>query len=394
MVRRRLIVGGIDVNNSVFPFVVRLYYGEDDEIGFCGGFVVTTREVVTACHCIDVLKLETSRLLVGVGKTFTAKQADGLLYTVTSVTINPQYNSTLGVTHGHDMCLLRLRGEVANASVATIDDGTYWTESTDPDDDSAYVVGHGSNGIYAPQSTRLQMAHVHLHSKAFCDERFGRYGPLAYSSGCADYKIYDACLGDSGSPLVLTRHGRKVVVGIVSWGIDCGGYYPGVYNRIEHDFIRSSGVNATEIDRPYDSVTEDCACTTNCLSNGFSVGPTCRSCNHPNSTYCYTRGPCHEETSEYSLAYPGATWRDCIGPASRNSPGPSANPPCPPPSFPRVETHEWIPLTIASVSAGALILSCALGYTLVRIRGHCPRSSDTQTNSTRVNHARSVHRPN
>ena len=41
----------------------------------------------------------------------------------------------------------------------------------------------------------------------------------------------DACLGDSGGPLMVKEDGRYHQAGIISFGIDCGESY-GVYTRV------------------------------------------------------------------------------------------------------------------------------------------------------------------
>ena len=50
----------------------------------------------------------------------------------------------------------------------------------------------------------------------------------------------DSCQGDSGGPLVAKKDGKKVLVGIVSWGYGCAeAKTPGWYTRVSsyHDWI-------------------------------------------------------------------------------------------------------------------------------------------------------------
>ena len=392
---RRLVVQGVDVDHAQFAFVARLYTNEEDEIGFCGAFVVTDRDVVTACHCVVDFESDASTLLVGVGKTLTRKSADGRLHVVERVVVNPRYNATAGVAHGHDICLLRVRDPIANATLATLDDGTYWTEETDPDDNAAYVVGHGSQTIYGPQARQLQMAHVHLHSDAFCNARFGAYGPLVKTNGCANYMMYDACSGDSGSPLILTRGGEKIVVGIVSWGIDCGGYYPGVYNRVDLRFLDDAGVRPVVVDRPYTALTTDCACATGCTSNNVSVGTDCQDCADAGVEFCYTRGACPIDGAEYSLRYPGASWRNCVAgarvPTTSSAdplPPPPGAPSAPPRSPPAADGPLWVGYGVVATGAAALVVSVC--FVVVRVRRLLVE--ERRPVASRVNHARSVHR--
>ena len=47
---------------------------------------------------------------------------------------------------------------------------------------------------------------------------------------CAGGDSQDTCTGDGGSPLVCQAvSGRWTVVGLVTWGVGCGGQVPGVY---------------------------------------------------------------------------------------------------------------------------------------------------------------------
>lgn len=61
---------------------------------------------------------------------------------------------------------------------------------------------------------------------------------------CAGHETgkYDACLGDSGGPLIVLEKGRWTLAGITSAGFGCGEpHQPGIYHRITvtADWIRS-----------------------------------------------------------------------------------------------------------------------------------------------------------
>lgn len=52
---------------------------------------------------------------------------------------------------------------------------------------------------------------------------------------CAGEYGKDACLGDSGGPLIIPDgNGNDVLEGIVSWGYYCGGNFPTVYTRVSN----------------------------------------------------------------------------------------------------------------------------------------------------------------
>ncbi len=60
----------------------------------------------------------------------------------------------------------------------------------------------------------------------------------------------DTCQGDSGGPLAVDLSGRRVVVGVTSWGYDCGDpRYPGVYAKVSaaRDWICDTVTSPTAI---------------------------------------------------------------------------------------------------------------------------------------------------
>ena len=56
-----------------------------------------------------------------------------------------------------------------------------------------------------------------------------------------------ACYGDSGGPLVATdKNNRSMLVGIVSWGVDClTSEYPSVFAKVSHivDWVNENQFN-------------------------------------------------------------------------------------------------------------------------------------------------------
>ena len=61
---------------------------------------------------------------------------------------------------------------------------------------------------------------------------------------CAAAFLKDSCQGDSGGPLFATSGGRRIQLGVVSYGLGCGvPAFPGVYAEVNEtgirDFIRT-----------------------------------------------------------------------------------------------------------------------------------------------------------
>ena len=58
---------------------------------------------------------------------------------------------------------------------------------------------------------------------------------------CAKAPGADACYGDSGGPFTLEEEERTVLIGVVSWGLECARpQWPGVYSRVASvlDWVR------------------------------------------------------------------------------------------------------------------------------------------------------------
>mmetsp|Transcript_52980 Transcript_52980/g.61898 ORF Transcript_52980/g.61898 Transcript_52980/m.61898 type:complete len:370 (-) Transcript_52980:57-1166(-) len=108
--------------------------------------------------------------------------------------------------------------------------------------ETMHVIGRGSTEYEGISYTPLDTT-VEYRSNSFCNSLFF-YDIIRDSMLCAfspwnSNVEHDACSGDSGGPLVLKGGGSArngsvdLLVGIVSWGFDCGQPgYPGVYARV------------------------------------------------------------------------------------------------------------------------------------------------------------------
>ncbi|XP_053120293.1 transmembrane protease serine 9-like [Hemicordylus capensis] len=113
-----------------------------------------------------------------------------------------------------------------------------------PEGMRCWITGWGAinYGVPLPYPRSLQQAKVALIGVKTCNEMFNVSLPDSIGSTpilddmiCAGYEAgqTDACQGDSGGPLVCAQNSSWFLVGIVSWGEDCGlPHRPGVYTRV------------------------------------------------------------------------------------------------------------------------------------------------------------------
>jgi trypsin len=108
------------------------------------------------------------------------------------------------------------------------------------------VAGWGTEFFGSPIiPSRLKSVDVEAVADADCTTN-GMMGFAPDSEICAESLGGDSCQGDSGGPLFGNlADGRRVQVGIVSYGLGCAvPEFPGVYGEVNnpsiHDFITST----------------------------------------------------------------------------------------------------------------------------------------------------------
>ena len=221
------VVNGSTASPGQFPFMASLQDGSG--FAFCGGSVIGSGWVLTAAHCVE--DGDASDLYVVTGKTDLGA-AGGQRIKVSKVFVNPAYADS-----AHDSALLQLSSPTTATPIALSGAG---------DDDlevagkTVTVAGWGDTlptmGLFS--TNQLQYVDLKVVSDSECGQT--NVGFDAATGVCAAELLKDSCQGDSGGPLFATKAGRKVQVGIVSYGQSCAlPKFPGVYSEVNNSQIRS-----------------------------------------------------------------------------------------------------------------------------------------------------------
>uniref|UniRef100_A0A8C3I039 Coagulation factor X n=1 Tax=Chrysemys picta bellii TaxID=8478 RepID=A0A8C3I039_CHRPI len=205
------ITGGSFCRRGHCPWQVTFLLHIDRGYGFCGGSLISSRWVVTAAHCLEIVKPHH----VTVGEEVKEQKIE-----VQQSWIHPHYDSD---NYNGDIALLYLSSDVVfneyalpiclpNPNLATL----LTSEGT-----RGMVSGWGSTHQRGPGTRFLMKVKLPIVSMETCRQSTAKL--ITDNMFCAGYaaKAHDACKGDSGGPFAVSYHDTWYLLGIVSWGEGC-----------------------------------------------------------------------------------------------------------------------------------------------------------------------------
>ncbi|OWR41433.1 Serine protease P145 [Danaus plexippus plexippus] len=185
----------------------------------CGGAIISQKHVVTAAHCVFNAEPKYIHVVIGTANLDNG----GLMYSVESVYVHDDYNSTLRL---NDIAILKIRGlfNLCKAKMLRLD-----TEKL-KEGDNVTVVGFGAKKPNGESARKMNALNLTVFSQETCQYAM-RYTRKIYDSMFCTFTGIGqgTCHGDSGGPLVKDNK----LVGIVSWGIPCAVGFPDVHTRIQ-----------------------------------------------------------------------------------------------------------------------------------------------------------------
>ncbi|XP_067125324.1 clotting factor B-like [Centruroides vittatus] len=200
----------------------------------CGASIIADKYILTAAHCFNSWSniRRPSDYIVRVG---SHRRNKGKNYEVSKITIHPHFKTG---QYYDDIAILKLNSPIPNVTPVCLP-----SNNERYDGKSVTVIGWGDTSYNGRPADALQEATINVIPNHQCNASYTRLKdssiPRGITSGfiCAgnSWGGIDACVGDSGGPLMMDSPSGWKIIGIVSFGYQCAKPgFPGVYTRVSN----------------------------------------------------------------------------------------------------------------------------------------------------------------
>ncbi|XP_055378916.1 venom protease [Condylostylus longicornis] len=223
------IIGGRPAEPEEWPWIAAIIRRGFPYV-FCGGALISDKHVLTAAHCTNKIEKE---LFVRLGE-YDVRQINETRSRDFRIANVKQHIDFDPITYENDIAIIVLER-------STIFNSYIWPVCMPPLEENwegwnAVVIGWGTQYFGGPRSNILMEVSIPIWEQQKCKDTYEvsyRIGENVICAGDVE-QGKDSCQGDSGGPLLVQLPNRRwIVVGLVSWGYQCGDKnYPGIYTLV------------------------------------------------------------------------------------------------------------------------------------------------------------------